>query len=233
MRSAVKPKHYLFIALLGLIAVTSLLLAWPRLQASFRYLPVEIAINRYYASGEIPTDRLPVLIGFAEQAVSRLDHYRFHDGLSILHLLRAVDLNTPAIERRDAYISAIEEAVAALERAPAQTITWLRLTRLRWILHEEPETVVSAWKMSVFTGRTTVSLIKQRVEIGLAYKGYLDEEGVAMLRDQLLLAWRLRPGPLIKMLSSRDPGLNLTTSLIVDSDPVALADMEAWLAKLK
>ena len=209
-----------------------MILAWPRLQASYRYLPVEIAIQRYYATREMASDRLPVLIGFARKAVSYHDHYRFHDGLSLLQLLRAIDVNTPALERRDAYVASVAEAMESLQRAPAQPSIWLRLATLHWILHDEPETILASWKMSIFSGRTDVSLIPQRVELGLAFREYIDEEGVAMLRDQLLLAWRTKPGGLIQILHVRDPQLELTRKLIEGNDPSALLEMEAWLEKI-
>jgi hypothetical protein len=219
-------------ALIGLVAMMVLTLAGPYLMANLRYLPVELALQRYYATDEIPSERLPVLIRFSQQSIAWNDHYRFHDGLSRLHWLRAQDVNTPALERRPAYISSMEEAEASLARAPAQTATWLLLANLRWLLHEEAELVVDAWKMSIFTGRTAVTYTHQRVAIGLAYLGYLDQEGVAMLRDQLLLAWRGRPGSLVQVLSMRDRNLELTRRLIENSDPIALAEMEAWLEKL-
>jgi hypothetical protein len=233
VRSDLKITRYLSIALIGFVAIAVLALAWPRLQASFRYLPVEIAIKRYYSTGEISSDRLPVLLRFAEQALAHQDHYRFHDGLSQLHLLRATDFSTPALERREAYVTAASEAGESLQGAPAQPSAWLRLASLGSILHEEPETIIAAWKMSIFTGRTVVTLITRRIEIGLVYSRYLDEEAVAMLRDQLLLGWRLRPGPLVQVLASRDRDLAVTRQLIENSDPGALADMGAWLEKLR
>ena len=228
-----KATQLIYSGIITAVALSVLALSWPRLQASIRYLPVEIAIKRYYATREIPTDRLPVLISFSEQAVAHQDHYRYRDGLSMLHLLRAIDFKTPALERRDAYASAASEAEASLQRAPSQPSLWLRLARLRWILHEEPEAVIAAWKMSIFTGRSTVPLVTQRVEIGIAFRADLDDEAVAMLRDQLLLAWRLKPGSLIQVLASRDRELEVTRELIENSDPSALTDMEAWLAKLR
>ena len=54
-----------------------------------------------------------------------------------------------------------------------------------------------------------------------------------MLRDQLLLAWRVRPGALARVLAVRDPELRLTRSLVSDNDPQALAEMEAQLEKLR
>ncbi|HLF30208.1 MAG TPA: hypothetical protein VI566_04180 [Xanthomonadales bacterium] len=233
MNSVKVPARYLTLTSILLLATATLLLAWPRLQASYRYLPVEIAIQRYFSSREIPSNRLPVLIRFTSEAIAHQDHYRYHDGLSLLHLLRAQDLNTPALERLDEYLAAAAAAVESLRRAPAQPVLWLRLANVRWILHEESESILAPWKMSIFTGRTDTTLFAQRIEIGLAHREYLDEEALAMLRDQVLLAWKIQPGSLVGVLSRRDRSLEVTRSLIEHTDPVALADMEAWLAKLR
>jgi hypothetical protein len=216
---------------LTLLAVAVLSLAWPRFLANVRYLPVERAIKGYYESGEIPSARLADLIQFAEEAIDQQDHYRFHQGLSTLHLLRAMDFRTPALERRGAYISAMDEAGQALQRAPANPETWLRLASVRWILHEEPETIVDAWKMSVFTGRMHTALFAKRVEMGLAYYEYLDEEGQAMLRDQLQLAWRLRPQGLMRVMQRRDSDLAITRWLLAPSDPALVSEIETWFEK--
>jgi hypothetical protein len=205
-----------------------LALAWPRFLAAFRYLPVDIALDRYYADREIPTDRLLVLIDFARDAIERHDHYRFHDGLGQLHFLRGLDPHTPALERRPAYAEAEAEAVRSLQQAPAQPETWLRLATIRWILHDEPESIISPWKMSVFTGRTHSALYAQRVELGLAQRAFLDEEGLTLLRDQLLLAWNTHPGTLIQVLARRDRGLEVTRGLLEIHDPPRCG-MEAWL----
>jgi len=41
--------RFISLAAVGLLAIAVLALAWPRFQASFRYLPVDIAIDRYFA----------------------------------------------------------------------------------------------------------------------------------------------------------------------------------------
>ncbi len=230
--SETRKNRYFVIATTVLPAIAVLALAGPRLQASYRYLPVDIAIQKYFSTREIPAERLPVLIRFAGQAIAHHDHYRYHDGLSLLHLLRALDVNTPALERRDDYLAAATEAMETLRRAPAQPAAWLRLANVRWILHDEPETIIAPWKMSIFTGRTDSTLIAQRVEIGIAHRAYLDEEAIAMLRDQLLLAWRMQPGSLMRVLHLRDRGLSVTRELIENTAPQTLAEMEAWLEKL-
>lgn len=232
MGNTIRARLFVLVPL-ALLSLAVLLLSWPRFQASFRFLPVDIALKRYHDDQQIPTDRLPVLIRFAEQAISRDDHYRFHDGLSELHLLRALDPYTPALERRPAYRLAEQQAVEALQRAPAQPAAWLRLATIRWVLRDEPETIIPPWKMSVFTGRTQASLLNRRVEIGLAFFNELDQEGILMLRDQLLLAWRIRPGALARILLRRDRDLAVTRRLVLDTDPATLAEMEAQLEKLR
>jgi hypothetical protein len=86
--------------------------------------------------------------------------------------------------------------------------------------------------MSIFTGRTDSTLFTQRLEIGLAHREYMDSEAVAMLRDQLLLAWRTQPGSLVGVLSRWDRNLAVTRPLVESTDPVALAEMEVWIDKL-
>jgi len=233
MRTAQGIAHYALTTTTLLLGVALLALAWPRLHAGVRYLPVDLAISRYFSDRQIPSDRLAVLIGFADEAIQRHDHYRYHEGLSLLHYLRGLDVNTPALERRPAYAMAAAEAAAVVQRAPAQTGAWLRLASIRWILHDEPEDIIQPWKMSIFTARMDAALLVQRVEIGLAYWPYLDDEAVAMLRDQMLLAWRLQPGTLVGMLARRDRPLTVTRQLLANTDPVAIDEMESWIGKLR
>ncbi len=217
------------IILIALLAAAVLTLSWPRLRASFRYLPVDIAIDRYYTDRQIPSDRLTVLIRFAGQAINYHDQYRYHDGLSLLHYLRALDIYTPALERREAYHQAAFEAIEALKRAPSQPDTWLRLATIRTILHDDVEAIIEPWKMSIFTGRTHSTLLVPRVGIGLAALEFMNAEARAMLRDQLLLAWELKPAELLSVLQLHDPALMHTRGLLDGTDPAALGEMEARL----
>ena len=221
------------LALAAVLALATLTLAWPRLMASYRFLPVDIAIERYYQDGEIPTHRMLTLIGFAGQALAWHDHYRYHDGLSFLHFLRGLDIYTPALERRDAYRSAEAEAIETLRGAPAQPEAWLRVATVRSILRDEPEAVIAPWRMSVFTGRTHSTLLAPRVGIALPYLESMDAETRSMLRDQLLLAWTLKPGELLRELKTRDPLLQRTRDLIGGTAPAALTEMEARIEKVR
>jgi hypothetical protein len=230
-KSRISP--WFVVPLAAVLGLATLALAWPRLGASYRFLPVDIAIERYYADREIPTHRMLTLIDFARQALARHDHYRYHDGLSFLYYLRGLDVYTPALERRDAYRAAEAEAIEAVQRAPAQPEAWWRIAAVRSILRDEPDNVIAPWRMSVFTGRTHATLQAPRVGIALPYLEFMDAETRSMLRDQLLLAWSLKPLDLLRELKSRDPRLERTRELIGASDPVALAEMEARIEKVR
>lgn len=221
------------LVLTAIVSVVLVSLAWPRLAASIRFLPVDRALATYYSDNEIPTDRLSVLAGFAAEAIGIHDHYRYRDGLSQIHYLRGLDIHTPARERRSAYRESESEAMESLRQAPAQSALWLRLATIRWVLHDEPETIVEPWKMSIFTGRSHSSLYAYRVELGLAFLAYQDQEGRAMLRDQLRLAWKIRPGTLVQVLARRDPELLLTRNLVGNGDPGLVTEMEAWLERVR
>ena len=222
----------LWLALVGLAAFT-VALAWPRLHASLRYRPVDLAIDAYYASRDIPTARLPVLIGFAEDAIGVRDHYRYRDGLSQLHYLRGLDVYTPARDRRGAYRASEREAMAAVSRAPAQPQAWLRIAAIRAVLRDEPETVIAPWRMSVFTGRTHSTLLVPRAGVGLAYADEMDRESRAMLRDQLLLAWSHDARALARELKSRDPNLLAVRTVLGGMRPDVVSKMEAILEKIR
>jgi hypothetical protein len=232
MTNTQKLKQLPQMATIALLCLAVLMLAWPRMKASFRFLPVDLAIERYYKEREIPSRRMLTLMDFSRQAIEYHDHYRYHDGLSFLYYLRAIDINTPALERREAYRLAETESIESLQRAPAQPETWLRVATVRMILHDEPETIVEPWKMSIFTGRTHSTLLVPRVDIGLSQLAFMDNESRAMLRDQLLLAWDLKPRELLQVLKWADPLLDKTRGLAGATDPVALQEMRDRLEKI-
>jgi hypothetical protein len=105
----------------------------------------------------------------------------------------------------------------------------LRLATVRAVLRDEAEAIIEPWKMSIFTGRTHSTLLAPRVGIGLSQLQFMDRESSAMLRDQLLLAWELKPAELLQVLRRRDPGLHKTRALVGGTAPAALGEMEARL----
>lgn len=221
------------VSLLMLLALATLSLAWPRMKASYRFLPVDLAIGRYYDQREIPTHRMLTLMGFAGEAIAHHDHYRYHDGLSFLHYLRGLDIYSPALQRRGEYRQAEAAAMDVVKRAPAQPEAWLRIATVRAILRDEPADVLEPWKMSVYTGRTHSTLMAPRVGIALPYMEFMDAESRGMLRDQLLLAWALKPIDLLRELKQADHQLERTRLLIGSHDLATLAEMEKRIEKIR
>ena len=221
------------LAPIAVVALVTLALGWPRLLASIRYLPVDRAIEQYHADREIPSHRMQTLAGFAQEAIGLHDHYRYHDGLSFLYYLRGLDIHTPALERRAAYRQAEAAAIETIRRAPAQPEAWLRIATVRAILRDEPGEVLGPWRMSVYTGRIHSTLLAPRVGLALPYVEFMDGETRSMLRDQLLLAWQLKPRELVAEFRQRDPRLEATKNLIGATDPTALAEMEVRLEKAR
>lgn len=216
---------------IALLAGALLALALPRMKASLRFLPVDQAIDHYYADRDIPSHRMVTLIEFARQAIDYHDHYRYHDGLSLLYYLRGIDIHTPALERREQYVRAELEAVEVVKRAPAQPQAWLRMATVRSILHDEPENVLAPWRMSVFTGRTHSTLVAPRIGVALPYLRFMDAETRGMLRDQILLCWDMKPGELVEVLAASDRQLAATRELLGNTAPAVLNELEARIEK--
>jgi len=203
------------LALGGLLFAGALLVAaWPRMQASLHYLPVDTAIKRYFASNEIPTAQLPALRGRARESIALYDHYRYHDGLSLLNYLEAIDPATAPWRRRPALVRSERAGVDALRQAPAKPRTWLRVARARAAIGRSEAQVVAPLRMSIFTGRVEPTLLVPRLELGYAYLPGLDEETVALLRDQTLLAWRVRERDFRRAVSSGRLDLSRVESVL-------------------
>jgi len=213
-------------------AASSLLyLSWPRLQASLIYLPVDTAIANYYASREIPSTQLGALIERAQQANARHAHYRYHDGLSILYFLRGMDQRSPTMARRPAYEKSIEEAEKSVAAAPAQPMTWQRIARTHAVLGEPAGRVIPALKMSIYAGRVEPTLLLGRLELGYHYLAALDPEARALVHDQTLLTWQLKPRELTQALREGRLALADLRQLLGAGDADILAEMEASLVR--
>jgi hypothetical protein len=219
--------RYTLIVAVGLAASVLLLLSWPRLQASFSYLPVDTAMSNYWKEREIDYQQLDALIERAAESIELHDHYRYRDGLSELQVLNSQDVDKPFWQHRQSLEQAILEAQEVLTRAPAKPRTWLRIAQIKaYLLHSQDE-VISALMMSILTGRVEPTLMLTRLELGLGYLPYLDADAVFLLRDQVLLTWAVEERPMKKRI--KDGGLDITRlrTLLTGYNQELLAEMEA------
>lgn len=207
-------------------ALFLLYLAYPRVHASLLYLPVDTAIKNYYENGETQYGQLQGLRERARQAIEVSPHHRYYDGLSLLHFLDAADSTRPLFQRRGHFELSINSAVASLERAPSQPRTWLRIAQARSWLRYPPEQVIEALKMAIYTGRVEPSMLMTRLTLGLAYLPRMDAEGAAMMRDQVLLAWKMQPRELVRELKADRLRGDEIAGLLSDAHDNVLAEIE-------
>ena len=191
------------IIVISLSSVFLLWLAYPRLQASLLYLPVDTAIKNYYDTRESPSGQLQGLRQRARDSIEIYPHHRYWEGLSLLYYLQAADSQNGLHQRREYFEQSIIAAEASLATAPSQPRTWLRIAQARAWLRYPPEEVIETFKMAIYTGRVEPSMFMTRLMLGLAYLPRMDAEGVAMMRDQVLLAWQLQPREVTRALKDR------------------------------
>ena len=213
----------------GLIAFALLTLSWPQLRASFRFLPVDRAVTRYWKTETIPSAQLPQLISTAEAALAIHDNARYWNGVSFMHYLYAIDDNSPSLARRPAFEKSLDAAVEVLKRAPAKPKVWLRLARIRALLEHPPEQVLRALKMSILMGRVQPTLLLSRLQIGYYYMPMMDDDDLLLMRDQTLLTWKLQPREMANMLTNQQADYSMLRELLADRHPEIMRQIEVRL----
>jgi hypothetical protein len=213
---------------IAVVASLLLLLSWPRLNASLRYLPVDTAIANYWKTSDFDYAQLGGLIARAEESIAIHDHYRYREGLSELQILRSQDMSLSFWERRQALEQSILAAFEAVKRAPAKPRTWLRIARAKEFLAYPAEEVIPPLKMSILTGRVEPKLMLTRLELGLRYLPVLDDEAVRLIRDQAMLTWASQKRPMLKRIESGALSLDLLREVLSESDQGIILEMEAY-----
>lgn len=194
------------------------------------YLPVERAIERYWAGVPLEADNLAAMQARAERVLHMHDHYRFHNGLSLLYYLQGIAPSGSLYERTQALEKALFHARQSLQQAPLQPELWLRIADGSGRLFRPRAEVVAAYKTAIYMARVEPTHLMARVQLGLALQYALDPEGTGLLRDQLLLAWNLRHGDMIRSLNAGTISMERIRPLLAATHPDLLAKIEADLA---
>jgi hypothetical protein len=205
--------HYLQASLVLALATCLVLLCWPRLRASFGYLPVDTSIALHW-SGE---------------SLRQHGHYRYYDGLGTLHYLRWLDSALPAEERLAALAASATATREVVALAPMKPRAWLRLAAAESVSGEHGEETAAAFKMSAWTGRIEPPMMLLRLELGFAHRRWLDAEGLRLLRDQTILSWNLQRQALISRFRSGAIDYSRVAALLALSHPDILIEMEEAL----
>lgn len=222
--------RYTLILMAGLSAVILLAISWPRLRASFNFLPVDTAISNYWKTQAIDYAQLDGLIKTAEQSVEIHDHYRYQAGLSELKILSSQDMSHSIWQRRQALQDSILAAENVVRRAPANPRVWLRIARAKELLAYPAEQITPDLKMSILTGRVEPTLMLTRLELGLRHLPVLDEDAVRLLRDQAVLTWSIQKQPMLKRIEAGSLNLDSLREVLSESNPEIISEIEANFA---
>ena len=225
------PQRKALLLLVILIAGGSTFLAWPRLHASINYLPVDTALNRYYAGESISKDQLPALISRSEASLEIHDHSRFREGLSVLLYLHGLDEERLLHDRLISFKDSRQASIMVLSRAPSKPATWLRLARLHTILQDQANEVIKALEMSIRSGPVEPALLLGRLELGYRFADEMGSESLDLLRGQTRLAWTLREKEFFNALETGTINPEAVRSVMSETDPVLMDDVEAKIAR--
>lgn len=83
------------------------------------------------------------------------------------------------------------ELSGLLARSPQRPVEWFWLARRQ--AGSNPPKALDAWRMSVYAGRVFPSIMAERLDVGLLLRDGMAPADLAMLDDQVRLAFVLRP----------------------------------------
>ena len=89
---------------------------------------------------------------------------------------------------------------------------------------------MSAFKMSILTGRVEPTLMLSRLELGFRQLPVMDEEAIRLLRDQALLTWANQKRPMQKRIESGHLNIKQLIELLSETNPDVIVGMESGLA---
>jgi len=214
------------VALAALLGATLLTLSYPRLRADIEYLPVATALRNHWNFQAIRHERFPNLIAQATTSTKWLGAERYWHGLAWLHYLHAdsLEFNT---ELARASLAQSEQAFSSLLKvSPVEPAEWLRLGWVKVLLGRPAQEIISVWEMSVHTGSAEHYLLLDRLQLALPYADLLDEYGLALLRDQILLTWKYRTQDMLQALSVGSIDLPTIKKIIHHQTPEIFSAME-------
>ncbi len=214
-----------------ILGIALLTLSFPRLRASIAYLPAETALRNHWDIRPIRQERFPALIDAARESIDILDDSQYWYGLAWLQYLYVESLGFDTPKGKQMLLLSQRSFETLLKSSPASPREWLRLGWIHSTLDHPASEVIDAWRMSVHTGRAEHHLYLNRLNLGLRYADFLDEEDLALLRDQLLLTWRYQRREMEKSIASDRLDFKTILALLYRDAPEVLAEIEEAYVK--
>jgi len=196
------------------------------LRASITYLPAETALRNHWDTRPIRQERFPALINAASESIDILDDSQYWYGLAWLQYLYVESLGFNTHNGKEMLLLSQRSFETLLKSSPAMPREWLRLAWIHSALKHPVSDVIDAWRMSIHTGRAEHHLYLSRLKLGLRYVGFLVEDDRALLREQLLLAWKYRQREMKEHIASDTFEMETILGLLYLGAPEILTEME-------
>ena len=157
-----------------ILAVTLLVVAWPRLVAFTMALPGDPVVMDIRRQKDVSPEAVNTLIETYTNALEWYPRGRTLSDLGLAHMVRA-KLSGSGPSNMGELLVAERYIIESLDRAPMNPYAWVRLSVLWSQLFVPPKFVVGALMNSVNFARVSKTLWRPRVRLFLAYWPQLDE----------------------------------------------------------
>jgi hypothetical protein len=229
VRISILSRQLVSYLVLAILVSVVFAMAWPRLLASLQFLPVQSAQSRLYLASAATDEPIDALISRSEQAVSFHDAYPYHSSLSFLYFLKGLNADSTLFSRREAMGKTLEESKLALAGAPLQPDLWLRMAQVGVQTFMPASEVTTYFQMAIWSGRVEPTHFISRLQIGFSLQSQLDEAGLNLLRDQVLLAWNMRQPEFKAAIKMNRLNYKRIHHLMASTHPDVVREMEADL----
>jgi hypothetical protein len=214
-----------FLALATLLAIM-FVLSWPRLLSSLQILPVQQVQGQLYKPAVAQTLDLSRLQDRTRRAISYHDAYAYHSFGSLLAYVQASGKDVSLYSKQNLLNESIAEAKLALAGAPLQPDLWLRIAQAGAQTFIPGGQVEEYFYMAIWSGRVEPTHLIGRIHLGFALLQLMDDDGISLFRDQVLLAWNLQQAEFRRAVRSGQLNYHRVVALMTATHPDVVREME-------
>jgi hypothetical protein len=201
-------------------------MSWPRLLSSLQILPVQQMQGQLYKPGAAQTLDLASLQNRTRRAISYHDAYAYHSFGSLLAFAQAAGKDVSLYSKQNLLNESMAEAKLALAGAPLQPDLWLRMAQIGAQTFTAGRQMQEYFYMAIWSGRVEPTHLIGRIYLGFALMPLMDEDGISLFRDQVLLAWNLQQAEFRKAVRSGQLNYRRVAELMSATHPDVVREME-------
>ncbi len=175
--------------ILSLVGIALILLGVPRITASFLMLPAYQAVSDMRHGKELEREQLERAAGYLERATEKEQSAQLYTDLGHLRLLRAIQSDPEASERRGLAAAATDAFRHALVLSPARPHPWVGLAYSRTLEGAPSFEIVALLEQSIEVGPFVSEILASRLELLLEVWPQLSPKLRRYTSRQVRYAW--------------------------------------------